>query len=69
MPQSIDGGTVVSFGDSFLIVGGRDAVTQSKLSTIYHYNPDEESWILMGAGMEDEKSHVIAMMVDRQVFE
>jgi hypothetical protein len=39
------------------------------LSTIYHYNPDEDSWTLLDARMKEKKYSLVAMMVDRDLFE
>jgi hypothetical protein len=57
---------VVPFGDSFLLVGGD--TNSSYLSTIYHYKPQEDSWTLLDAKMNEEKRGVIAMLVEREML-
>jgi N-acetylneuraminic acid mutarotase len=59
---------VVTFGDSFLLIGGRTSPYVTYLSTIYHYNPDEDSWTLLDAKMKQEKCSVIAKLVGREVL-
>jgi hypothetical protein len=67
LPQPIVCATVVPFGDSFLLVGG---ITTgfSHLSTIYCYNPDEDSWTLFTGGMKSGTIGGIAMLVPRNMF-
>lgn len=36
------------------------------LNTIYRYNPDEDSWILLNARMSENKYDVLAIMLDRK---
>jgi hypothetical protein len=64
LPLPISRATAVPFGDSFLLVGGQ-TTGWDRLSTIYRYNAEDDSWILIKARMKHEKSCVIAMMVDR----
>jgi N-acetylneuraminic acid mutarotase len=65
-PQIIQYATSVSFGDSFLVVGGYG---DTLLSTIFQYNPDEDSWTLLSSRMKQSKAGVFAMMVEREMFE
>jgi hypothetical protein len=57
---------VVPFGDSFLLVRGYTG--SSHLSTIYHYTPQDDSWTLQDARMNEEKRGVIAMLVEREML-
>jgi N-acetylneuraminic acid mutarotase len=41
----------------------------SNLSTIYRYNPEDDSWTLLDSRMKEGKSYVIAMLVDRELFD
>jgi hypothetical protein len=59
---------VIPFGDSFLLVGGR-IKNLEWLSTIYLFNPDDDSWTLLDARVEGEKEGSFSMMVDRNLFE
>jgi N-acetylneuraminic acid mutarotase len=49
-------------------LGGK-TTGDSKLSTIYHYNPEEDSWTLLDSRLKEGKSDVIAMLVDREMLE
>ena len=60
--QIMGAATVVPFGDSILLVGGR-------LGESTYYNPDEDSWTLLESRMKEKNDHVVAMMVDRDMFE
>jgi N-acetylneuraminic acid mutarotase len=60
--------TSVPFGDTFLLVGG-ETTNGSKLSTIYRYNPEDDSWTLLDSRMKEGKRNVIAMLVDRELFD
>jgi N-acetylneuraminic acid mutarotase len=59
--------TVVSLGDSFLLVGGHGG-DLTPLSSIYRYNPEEDSWTLLNARLKKGKLIAIAMLVDRETF-
>jgi N-acetylneuraminic acid mutarotase len=67
LPHIIFGATVVPFGDSFFIVGGTDRAIN--YSTIYRYNPEEDSWTLMDGRMRKGQFYVISMLVKREIFE
>lgn len=54
-PMPIANATVVPYGDSLLLVGGQ-TVNLRSLSTIHQYNQDEDSWTLLDARIEEEKS-------------
>jgi hypothetical protein len=75
LPKPIFDATAVPFGDSFLIVGGSSAFPISwgkerkNNNTVFRYNPDEDSWTLLDARMKEEKYEVIAMLVDKQMFQ
>jgi N-acetylneuraminic acid mutarotase len=68
LPQPITLATTVPFGDSFLLIGGMTGNSSRKtyLSTIYWYNPDEDSWNLLDASLKEGKAGVIAIVVDRE---
>jgi N-acetylneuraminic acid mutarotase len=71
LPQPITDATVVPFGDSFLLVGGATSSHVSShffLSTIYHYEPEEDSWTLLDERMKEGMAGVIAMLVDRKLL-
>jgi N-acetylneuraminic acid mutarotase len=38
------------------------------LSTIYRYNPEEDSWTLLDSRMKEGKRSVIAVLIDRDVL-
>jgi N-acetylneuraminic acid mutarotase len=67
LPQPIYWATVVPFGNSFLLVGGM-TTDDTRLSTIYHYDPHEDCWTLLDAKLKEGKTNVIALMVDRKLF-
>jgi hypothetical protein len=50
------------------LVGGI-TTGNSFLSTIYYYNPDGDDWILLNERMKERKGLVIAMLVDREMFD
>jgi hypothetical protein len=66
-PHQISCATVVSYGNSFLLVGG--ICYGPYLSTIYRYNPEEDSWTLLDGRMKNGKCSAIAMLVKREIFE
>jgi N-acetylneuraminic acid mutarotase len=40
----------------------------SNLSTIYRYKPQEDSWTLLDAKLNEGKHDVIAMLVEREML-
>jgi hypothetical protein len=67
-PRPIYGATIIPIGDSLLLVGG---ITTGwlRLDTIYLYNPDDDSWTLLDARMQNRNVDVIAMLVKRAIFD
>ena len=60
-------GTVVPYGDSFLILGGEDA-TGARLDTIYKYEVSDDSWTLLQATLPNPTSNLRATSVDINIF-
>jgi N-acetylneuraminic acid mutarotase len=71
LPKPIAFGTAVPYGRSFLLVGGviKENKVVTDLSTIYRYNPEEDSWTLLDSRMKEGKRSVIAVLIDRDVLE
>jgi hypothetical protein len=68
LPLPVQNGTVVHHRDSFFLVGGW-TTGYLELSTIFHYNPKEDTWTLLDSRFNHRLGHVITFMVDRNMFE
>ncbi len=58
----------MSYGHSFLLVGGSVDGGDDYSSAIYKYEPDTEQWTEMPGALSEGKSSAPAMFVDPSIF-
>ena len=63
MPADIRLGASVQYGNTFLAVGGYDDDNEQYLDTVYMFDVEEESWILMPQRMEEGRWELPAFLV------
>ena len=69
LPRNIYGAFTVPYQDSFLMVGGgSDTPSIGFLDTIYKYEADTDSWVLLDQKLSRQLIWTMAMMVDADIF-
>ena len=65
-PRGVTDASSVQFGDTFLVVGGKDA-NDEILDSIFEYDPENEEWIEREEKLTVARRDLAAVLVDDTV--
>ena len=67
LPLPIKGASSLPYEDSFLMIGGYSQTLDEELNTVFRFDAEEESFVLMeGVSLRQERRFFSAMYVDAQ---
>ena len=66
LPKASYGAAMVSYQNSLLLVGGKDANTYS--GDIYKYNAKDDQWVEMEYKLQKPRDYHVALLVRQSLF-
>ena len=66
LPKALYGAAMVSYQNSLLLVGGKDANTYG--GDIYQYNAEDDQWVEMESKLKKSRDYHVALLVRQSLF-